>query len=148
MKISDEIKTNFKDNSHMAIVNVMYTANWLRDLNKEILKEDKLLPQHYNVLRIVNGRHPEPTCPGDIKKVMLDKGPDITRLIDKLVNMGLLDRCLNAENRRSMDITISEHGQTILKKLTIKMDKVRQKHFGLTEDESLQLSELLDKARR
>lgn len=147
MKISEEIKTNFKNDRHMAMVNLMYTANWYRDLNKEILKEYNLLPQHYNVLRIVKGKHPDPSCPGDIKKVMLDKGPDITRLIDKLVKMGYIERCLNETNRRSMDIKLTEEGAEILEDMTQKMDKVLEDNFHLNEKDALLLSNLLDQSR-
>lgn len=147
MKISEEIKTNFENNIHMALVNIMYTANWYRDLNKEVLKKYNLLPQHYNVLRIVKGAHPEASCPGDIKKVMLDKGPDITRLIDKLVKMDYLQRCLNETNRRSMDIMITGKGKTALAEMTQEMNNLQKAHFQLSEEEALMLSDLLDKSR-
>ncbi|MCV9388451.1 MarR family winged helix-turn-helix transcriptional regulator [Reichenbachiella ulvae] len=147
MKISEEIKTNFKDDRHMALVNLMFTANWFRDLNKDILKEYNLLPQHYNVLRIVKGKSPDPSCPGDIKKVMLDKGPDVTRLIDKLVKMGYIERCLNEMNRRSMDIKLTEEGAEILEDMSRKMDKVFEENFHLSEKDALHLSNLLDQSR-
>ncbi|UXP33521.1 MarR family transcriptional regulator [Reichenbachiella agarivorans] len=147
MEISKEIKTNFLNNKNMAMVNLMYTANWFRDLNKNILKKYNLLPQHYNVLRIVKGKYPDASCPSDIKSVMLDKGPDITRLIDKLVSMGYIERCLNQSNRRSMDIRISDKGTHVLKEMTQLMEAVRDQHFGLSEEEALTLSQLLDKAR-
>ncbi|PIB37615.1 hypothetical protein BFP72_17655 [Reichenbachiella sp. 5M10] len=147
MEIGQEIKTKFKDNRNKAMVNIMYTANWFRDLNRDILKQYNILPQHYNVLRIVNGAYPEASCPSEIKKVMLDKSPDITRLLDKLVKMGYIDRCLNESNRRSMDIRISVEGQRVLDDMTNQMNQMRAEHFGLTEEDADTLSQLLDKAR-
>ena len=111
MDILQEInQSKFVDNYHMAYVNVMYTSNWLRDRQLPIFKKYNLLPQHYNVLKIVKGKHPKSASPGYILEVMLDKGRDLTRLVDKLVKMELLSRETCPTNRRKVDICISKKG--------------------------------------
>ena len=93
MNISEAIKQkSFSSPHEMALINVLFTSNWLRDKQKEYFYPYDLKPQHFNVLRILKGKYPDNSCPGDIKDVMLDKSPDLTRLIDKMMKMGLVER--------------------------------------------------------
>ncbi len=148
MGIQEEIKqVKFNSTAQKALINVIFTANWLRDIHNEVFKDSNILLQHYNILRIVNGQHPKPTSPGYIKSVILDKGPDITRLVDKMVTLGLLQRELNEKNRRQVEIRISKVGleKAILLEQQL-AEKMKQK-IGVSDDEAEQLSFLLDKMR-
>ncbi len=149
MKIEDAIKqSHFADGYQKATVNLIFTGNWMRDKQASIFKEHDILPQHYNALRIIKGRSPKPISPGEIKEVMLDKGNDITRLVDKLVQKGLVKRALCEENRRKMDVTITNKGLLLIKELesplTAFTNALKER---LTEKEAEQLSSLLDKMR-
>lgn len=149
MKIEQAIKqSKFESPFQKAVINIIYTANWLRDQQTELFKKHDILPQHYNVLRIVNGKHPKSVSPGDIKEVMLDKGNDVTRLVDKLVKMDLLKRSLCEENRRKIDINLTDKGVKFLKEINEPMRKqyLNMKKF-LSEKEAESLSNLLDKIR-
>ncbi|MBN8693713.1 MAG: winged helix DNA-binding protein [Bacteroidetes bacterium] len=149
MKIEQAIKqSKFESPFQKAVINIIYTANWLRDQQTELFKKHDILPQHYNVLRIVNGKHPKSVSPGDIKEVMLDKGNDVTRLVDKLVKMDLLKRSLCEENRRKIDINLTDKGVKFLKEINEPMRKqyLNMKKF-LSEKEAETLSNLLDKLR-
>jgi len=149
MKIEKAIKqSKFESPFQKAVINIIYTANWLRDQQTELFKKHDILPQHYNVLRIVNGKHPKSVSPGDIKEVMLDKGNDVTRLVDKLVKMDLLKRSLCEENRRKIDINLTDKGVKFLKEINEPMRKqyLNMKKF-LSEKEAESLSNLLDKLR-
>ncbi|HRD38816.1 MAG TPA: MarR family transcriptional regulator, partial [Bacteroidia bacterium] len=148
-KIKKAIKqSKFESPFQKAVINIIYTANWLRDQQTELFKKHDILPQHYNVLRIVNGKHPKSVSPGDIKEVMLDKGNDVTRLVDKLVKMDLLKRSLCEENRRKIDINLTDKGVKFLKEINEPMRKqyLNMKKF-LSEKEAESLSNLLDKLR-
>ena len=149
MDIGEAIKQKKFDNSvEKAIVNLIYTHNWLRDGFNTILKPYGLLQQHFNVLRILRGKYPEVMCPGDIKEIMLDKGNDITRLLDKLVAMGLAERNLCESNRRKMDIRITQKGLSLTRELSEKFDEhTVQIKKSLTENDAEQLSDLLDRMR-
>ncbi len=150
MEIEKAIKqqSKFSDVYQKLVVNLLFTSNWLRDAQNGLLKQYDILPQHYNVLRILKGKHPNPTSPGHIKEVMIDKGNDVTRLLDKLVHKGLVKRHLCEENRRKMDVYITEEGLKLLKVL----EKPLQ-HFladikqRITEQEADRMSSLLDKMR-
>lgn len=147
MGIKEAIKQNkFDSNQLMATVNIIYTANWLRDQNAPVYKIHGILSQHYNILRIVRGSHPKPVTPGYIKEVMLDKGRDLTRLVDKLVKLNYLERRLCEHNRRKMEITITKTGLDLIDVIS-KDSEPLFKAQPLTEEESLQLSNLLDKLR-
>lgn len=149
MNISKAIKQEkFKSNQNMAMINILYTSNWLKDNYKSIFDPFELKSQHYNVLRILKGRYPNAISPGEIKEVMLDKSPDLTRLIDKLVLMKIVDRNMCSENRRKVDVLINQKGIELLDLIDVKMvefDKVYENR--LNEKEAEQLSNLLDKLR-
>jgi DNA-binding MarR family transcriptional regulator len=149
MKIEEAIKQNKFDNQvEKAIVNVIYTYTWLRDAHATILKPYGLLMQHFNILRILRGAHPKSMCPGEIKEVMLDKGNDVTRLIDKLVSLGLAERKLCETNRRKMDVDITKAGLELTQKLSDEL-AIISSNIGerISEKEVEQLNSLLDKLR-
>lgn len=147
MGIKEDIKQpEFENNKIMAMVNVYYTANWMRDRELPVYKKYGILSQHYNVLRILRGKYPESVSPGEIKKVMLDKGRDLTRLVDKLVKLGYLTRKLCPHNRRKMEIMINQTGLDVIDSIS-KESSVIFDSINLTESEAEQLSELLDKFR-
>lgn len=149
MKIEQAIKqSGFQNSYQKAVINIIYTGNWLRDVQSELLKQYDILPQHYNVLRIIKGRYPEAISPGEIKEVMLDKGNDVTRLADKLFKKGFIKRQLCKNNRRKIDIHITEKGLAFLKNVEepIKKSFLPMKK-KISEKEAELLSELLDKIR-
>ena len=148
MGIKEEIKQEkFTSNSQMAIVNLIYTSNWLRDHQLKILSEFDILIQHYNVIRIVKGKHPKIVYPGQIKEVILDKGRDLTRLIDKLVNMNYLIRNICENNRRMVEISITPKGLKVVDAIEKKLSIELKNYFKLSEKDALELSNLLDKLR-
>lgn len=146
MGIKEELKSKFESNQIMATVNIFYTSNWLRDLGAPTYKKHGILNQHYNILRIVRGSHPKPVSPGYIKEVMIDKGRDLTRLVDKLVKLGLVERFLCETNRRKMEITITQAGLDIIEEIDVEVKKIYS-GYNLSDEEALTLSNLLDKVR-
>lgn len=148
MKIEQELKQNkFRSNVHKALVNVMFTNAWISDRFRFVFKNFKLTAQQYNVLRILRGGYPEAMNPNEIKAVMIDKNPDLTRLCDRLVVLGYIDRCINDENKRKMNIRINDKGLEILNDIDPLMNAVQSEMQGLTDLEASQLSDLLDKLR-
>tara|TARA_Y100000589_G_C27068231_1_gene594238 strand:+ start:282 stop:725 length:444 start_codon:yes stop_codon:yes gene_type:complete len=146
MSFKEEIKSKFDSNQLMAAVNIIYTSNWLRDISLPIYKKHNILSQHYNILRIVNGSFPNSVSPGYIKEVMLDKGRDLTRLVDKLVKLGYVERKLCKDNRRKMKITITQQGSDIINSIGKEINNLYTS-YNLNEEEATQLSNLLDKLR-
>ncbi|MDF1698914.1 MAG: MarR family transcriptional regulator [Saprospiraceae bacterium] len=144
----EEIKQQvFKNDVLKAMLNVMYTANWIRDQHASVFKAYGILQQHYNVLRIVRGRKGNPVTPGEIIKVMLDKGRDLTRLVDKLVKLGYLERKPSKFNKRKMDITITEEGLTVTSEIEVKLENWLKEKIDVSIPETEILNNLLDKMR-
>lgn len=148
MKFEDEIKQKkFATTGQKAFLNVVFTANFLQAAVRENLKPFGLTLQQYNVLRILRGRHPKCANPSEIKEVMLDKNPDLTRLCDRMVINGWISRDIDKDNRRKMMISITKDGLNLLKEMDEYMDVAQQKMNFLSDKENLQLSDLLDKMR-
>ena len=147
MELKKEIKSKFSSNLEKAMVNITFTASWKRDNMIKVFAPFNILPQHFNVLRIVKGRDPKPITPSEIKAVLVEKNRDLTRLVDKLVKLGYLKRENRPENKRIIDITITENGKETLEKMNEALRAFFGKIKGITEEEAKTLSDLLDKLR-
>lgn len=149
MKLESEIKQSklFKNEVNKAIVNAIYTGNKFQEITNSVMKDFDLNDQHFNILRILKEKHPESICPGEIKEVLMNKRGDLTRLIDKMVQKGLVSRSYNAENRRMVDISITKAGISALGEMSKKMKALEDFEQNLTEEEAKILNELLDKLR-
>lgn len=129
------------------MLNIMYTANWLMSEFRDIYKPFNITPQQYNVLRILRGKHPESVNPSEIKDVMLDKNPDITRLCDRLLAMGLIGRSIDAENRRKMNIIITKQGLQLLSEIQPLLTERQMAILNRSDIDFELLSDLLDSLR-
>src|ERR1700756_3962599 len=99
MKIEEAVKQpKFSNSQQKAVINIMYTYNWMNAMQEELFAVYDITPQQYNVLRILRGRFPNSVCAGDIKEVMIDRSPDLTRLCDRLVKKELIERQINEYN--------------------------------------------------
>lgn len=149
MKIEQAIKqTTFTDIYQKALLNLIYTGNWIRDEQLKVMKPFEILPQHYNALRIIRGRHPAPISPGEIKEVLMDKANDLTRLLDKLEKKGYIKRNLCPSNRRKIDIHITPAGLALLETMNAPLENFNnQIKVRLTKQQAATLSELMDSLR-
>src|SRR6201989_2013231 len=148
MRIDEEIKsTNFEDNYHKAVINISYTYGWLNNTYRCKFEKHNLTSQQFNVLRILRGQYPNPATVNLIKERMLDKMSDASRIVDRLVQKGLVSRCTNSRDRRAVEIRISDAGMEILKKLDPEVASGDILKTNLTEEEAGILSDLLDKLR-
>ncbi len=149
MKLEEELKqTRFKDEYQRAMLNIIFTGNWLEVWTTQVLKQYDLSSQQFNVLRILRGSSPRPLNLLDIQERMMDRMSNATRLVEKLRQKGLLTRKQCDSNRRKVEIEITEKGQALLKELDPVMEK---NHLELTKKltvaEVNTINELLDKLR-
>ncbi len=142
--ISKDIKSTFPNDKVKAFINIKYTANWLSSKENEFFKPYGISPQQYNILRILRGAG-KPVKVQLIKDRMIERAPNATRLMDKLCDKKLIERHRCNTDRRVVFINISESGLTLLSDIgnTIEFDFFE----NLTEEEAVQLSDLLDKLR-
>lgn len=148
MQIGEEIQSNkFEDNYHKAVVNITYTYGWLSNTFRYRFGKHNLTQQQFNVLRILRGQYPKPATINMIKDRMLDKMSDASRIVDRLIQKGLVSRCTNNKDRRAVDIQISQAGLDILSKMDEEFKTGDLLRNNLTEEEAGKLSDLLDKLR-
>ena len=100
MTLEQEIhQESFTSDQSKLIVNIIYTYNVLKGRIMEELKEHGLTMQQYNVLRIVKGSGYEGVTTSEIRERMLDKMSDASRMVDRLMAMGLLEKVRYKEDR-------------------------------------------------
>ena len=145
MKIDELVNAKFKDDHHKAIVNMRYTSNWIGNFyNNQLAEFDITLPQ-FNILRILRGAKQKLSIKV-VKDRMLEKSPNTTRLIDKLIDKELVIRTRCDLDRIVVYIEISDKGQVMLSKVDEVFDDISIRE-NLTIQEAIVLSDLLDKIR-
>jgi len=148
MAIEDDIKGHFRNEYHKGLINLTYTTKQLSYEFYQSLKKHGIAEQQYNVLRILRGfRAHAPLSIGFIKERMLDKDSDVSRIVDRLYEKGLVDRKENAEDRRQKSIEITKDGLSLLDEMFICEQKIDTLLENLTIDEIGELNRLLDKIR-
>jgi DNA-binding MarR family transcriptional regulator len=142
--ISKEINSKFSNIKVKALLNLIYTANWISSQQNTFFKPFGISPQQFNILRILRGAK-EPLKVNTIKERMLERAPNATRLMDKLCDKDLIERIACPEDRRVVHIQITNNGLSLLQKI----DKNMKQDYleNLTKKEADQLSDLLDKIR-
>ncbi|MGQ9805055.1 MAG: MarR family winged helix-turn-helix transcriptional regulator [Chlorobiales bacterium] len=148
MRLEDEIKQTkpFQDEFQKAEVNLIYTYHWLQRHAIERLKGTDLTLQQYNILRILRGQYPNPATIMLLKERMLDRECDASRLVDRLVQKSLVSRTLCANDRRKVDVLITQKGLDVLKMID-QRESFLKRHGTLSEPELQTLNALLDKLR-
>lgn len=149
MKIEEVVKSNaIMGLSQKAVLNIIYTQNNINERLIEILKPYDLSNEQYNVLRILRGQKGNPANMCLIQERMLAKTSNTTRLVDKLLLKELVTRKVCKENRRKIEVLITEKGLDILKELDPKVDNYEQNIVAnLSSSELEKLNDLLEKIR-
>jgi DNA-binding MarR family transcriptional regulator len=149
MRLEEEIKQTkpFKSEKIKLLVNSLYTGTWLSDRMVEELKAFNINDQHYNILRILRGRFPNCAKAGEIKEVLINKRGDLTRQIDKLVDMGLVERYPNPERKIEMHSVITQQGLDFLDEVDMETSKSHHLLENITEEEAKVANDILDKLR-
>ena len=148
MKIEEEIKQKkFKDDYQKLVVNLLYTSNWMNAQFELLFKNSGITLQQYNVLRILRGQYPKPSSIKLIKERMLDRMSDASRIVDKLVLIKLVIRNQCPNDRRSVDVVISEDALNLLQTMDVLDEKAKEILKSLSKTEIIVLNDLLDKLR-
>lgn len=148
MKLEKEIKQcKFRNEYHKLAVNVIYTNSWLTGLFSKLIDKYDITSNQFNILRILRGQYPNPATINLLKDRMLDKMSDASRLVERLRKKGLVKRDLKPNDRRCVDVIISEKGL----KLLAEIDKLNDQHDAMLKKlnvkEVKKINSLLDKLR-
>lgn len=147
MKIEDEIKQQkFNSMKEKAVVNLLFTYNWLKDSRGSHLKEFDLSTQQFNVLRILRGQYPNPASVKLLIERMLDKSSNASRLVDRLEAKGLVDRTSCPNDRRQVDVVINKKGLDLIERAS-RASQNQLNGMNISEEEAEALSNILDKMR-
>lgn len=149
MRIEDELKVRkFHNEHHKATVNILFTSNWITGILEQRAESQHITLQQFNVLRILRGQFPKPTTNRMLKERMIDKMPDVSRIIDRLVAKKLVSRTKSVDDRRAVDVVITEKGLEILAELDEPMLIMDVLDNAITEEECRVLNGLLEKMRK
>ena len=124
------------------------TYDRLRAREDELFGRFELTAQQYNALRLLRAVYPKKVPTLSLAGRLISKAPDITRLLDKLVERGLVERERPAENRRVVNVGITVAGLALLEELAAEVRLCHERQVGhLSADEMAALVELLRKVR-
>ncbi|MDZ4714105.1 MAG: MarR family transcriptional regulator [Cytophagales bacterium] len=148
MRIEEEIKQpKFRNAYQKAVINLIYTANWLANKQEEFFKPFGITTSQYNILRILRGQGTNRISGTEIKARMLERNSDISRLLDRLATKQLIIRSQCHNDKRAMDVAITESGLHVLLMIDAGVETSEKHALELSNEEAQQLSFLLDKAR-
>ncbi len=148
MKIEQELQTTgFRNEFHKAMLNIIFSSWWLKSQFVPTLKKFGVTHEQFNVLRIVRGRQSSCICARDIGQRMVERGSNVTRIVDKLEAKGLVVRKVSEEDRRELKIFLTDNGKKLLEQIDRHMDKYEPLSVDLSENEAQLLNALLDKMR-
>jgi len=147
MQLEKEIPKNyFRNNGHKALVNIMFTSNWIVERLKKFLENEQITHQQYNILRILKNSD-TPLSTLQIREQMLDKMSDTSRIVERLLKKELVNKKVRALDKRLVDVTLNEKGVQLLQRLDKNTHELDSIISNLDEDEIRSLNNLLDKMR-
>ncbi len=147
-RLEDEIKQKtFKSEKEKVLVNLIFTYNYFQHTFESLMNPFKITPQQYNILRILKGQYPNAISLKEIKNRMLDKNSDVSRVVERMRKKNILTRTTNPNNRRAVEIKITQQGITLLEKIAPQLENYHNTLVQLNDKELKLLNQLLDKLR-
>jgi DNA-binding MarR family transcriptional regulator len=141
-------RLHFDSLTQEAYLNLWRTYDRLKAVEDALFEEFEISAQQYNTLRLLQSVYPATMQTLDLRSRLVSRAPDMTRLLDKLQERGLVDRDRRAENRRVIDVRISEAGMALLTKLAARVLECHQAQLGhLSQEELRELIRLLQHCR-
>ncbi|GAB4331411.1 MAG: MarR family transcriptional regulator [Bacteroidales bacterium] len=137
-----------KDDIYMRMtVHLLRTANLIDYAVSQVLKEYGITHIQFNILRILESSGPEPISVKSIRDQLIFSSRDVTRLLDRLETKGYVIRRICPENRRKMDVTLTEGGTEVIKKSLPQIRLALNDYFRDLLDEN-QAEELMVKMKQ
>jgi DNA-binding MarR family transcriptional regulator len=139
-------QARFESPVHEALLNLMVAAAHLRDLHGQAYTAHDVTPAQYNVLRILKGAHPHgyPRC--EISERMIERAPDLTRMIDRLEKRGLVERLRSEKDGRHSVTRVTRRGLELVEAMAPTVEAMhKQVAEHLTRKDAQELSRLCEK---
>lgn len=142
-------KQSFDSLEQEAFLNLWRTYDRLKSLEDEVFGRVGLSAQQYNALRLLRSVHPDAMPTLVLGSRLISRAPDMTRLLDRLEQRELLSRERRSENRRVVEVRITEEGMELLSEIHDAVQECHQLQLGHMNKKALrQLTELLKQARQ
>jgi len=138
---------HFTSEGQKAIINLVYTSNWVTEHIKAVLDDQDITLQQFNILRILRGSDPQPLSTHTIRERMLDKMSDTSRIVDRLVIKGLAVKKVCTTDKRLVDVNITDVGKKMLEAIDSREAAMTSITKNLSDAELKQLNTLLDNLR-
>ncbi len=147
MNVEEIIKTDAKmPVASRTVIHLLLVCNKINENVTNALKPYGVSLQQFNVLRILRGQKGKPANLSTVNERMVTKMSNTTRLVDKLLQKGYVDRVICKANRRKVEITITEQGKEMLKKMDRVIQETEEQLVrGFNEKELQSLNILLNK---
>ena len=149
MTLADLIQqSRFASPAHEAVLNVFATASYVSGQVSDTLSAFGVTQAQYNVLRILRGCHPGRYACSEIAERLLDRTPDVTRLLVRLESRGLVTRERAEHDRRVVEVSVTDAGLDVLSQLDAPVDATIERVAShLTGAQLATLSQLLETLR-
>ncbi|MCS6821566.1 MAG: MarR family transcriptional regulator [Microscillaceae bacterium] len=148
LTIEEELHTQkFNSEIQKAHLNILFTASWLKAIFLQRIKVFGISLEQYNVLRILRGALPHGLCVLEIRKRMIDKNSNVTRIIDKLVAKNLVLKQRSETDKREWNVSISTQALELLQKIDQEFEQNPLHQSILTQEQAQTLNQLLDLIR-
>ena len=143
--MGDILKKRLKQ-QRFSSVEQFVASNYIHSKLDNLCNSFNITLAQFNVLRILKGAHPKGYPRGEITKRMVEPAPDVTRLIDRLVSDGLVERFISEEDRRLSMSRITKKGINLLTKINPEVDQFLSDYSSaLNKNEKETLSVLCEK---
>jgi DNA-binding MarR family transcriptional regulator len=124
------------------------TYDCLKSVEDELFGRYEISAQQYNVLRLLQVEAPDSLRTMELSKRLISRGPDITRMLDRLEKRNLIRRNRMADNRRIVEVLITDAGISLLEAMSAEVLQMHQSQLGhLSASQQQQLIDLLKRAR-
>lgn len=149
VKLEEAIKQTkpFKCDYQKAVVNLIYTHNWVTADMKVFFKKFNITAKQYNILRILRGAQ-KPVSTLFIRERLLDNGSDVSRIVDRMLAKGLINKSTCANDKRLVDLEITEDGNKLVDQIQAEPDHLNNIFKNLNAKEIVQFNKLLNKIRQ
>jgi DNA-binding MarR family transcriptional regulator len=139
----------FKSIQQEAQLSVVRTGSMLVDAFEQMLKPYGITAAQFNVLRILRGAEPEGLCRNELRERLLTRMPDVSRLLDRMVDAGLVERAREGEDRRKVRTRMTPKARKLVDKLDKIVAEEHQRRFGhLGKDRLRELIDTLTEVRQ
>ncbi|WP_345327203.1 MarR family winged helix-turn-helix transcriptional regulator [Novipirellula rosea] len=142
-------KRTFDSLEQEVFLSLWRTYDRLKTLEDDVFGQVDLSAQQYNALRLLQSIYPDAMPTLMLGSRLISRAPDMTRLLDRLQRRGLLNRERKSENRRVVEVCISEKGLQLLDEIHDAVQECHRQQLGhLNKKDLRQLSNLLRQARQ